>query len=45
MLFISQGLFNLLLHPQPRAFQQLMYPHPKGFANFLKKKQNANALG
>jgi len=33
----GDGAFALFLHPQPRAFRQLMCPHPGEFANFFKK--------
>jgi len=31
------GAFALFLHPQPGAFRQLMFPHPREFAHFFKK--------
>ena len=37
------GAIALILRPHPGAFRQLMCPHPREFAHFLKK--NANALG
>jgi len=37
------GAFALFLRPHPRAFRQLMCPHPGEFAHLFKK--NANVRG
>ena len=38
------GAFALFLRPHPRAFRQLMCPHPGEFAHFFKKYGNARGL-
>ena len=38
--------FALFLRPHPRAFRQLMCPHPGEFAHsFFEKNANARGLG